>query len=391
MLDDSKYIVDLICKYMMDDISSKEIEDLRAWRKSSDSNEKLFCYLTNPNFVDDAILNHIRIDEHEQDEWRKIKNRTVLYTQKRKWRLYIKYAAVIIMSMLVYVSDKYIRKDSFSINSIISQNKSKVNAYLMLSSGEKVELRHHCKEIEQLSDTIKFDHSGNIYLNENVISYDRNNLQEHSKLNCLTIPFGMNYEIILSDGTIVFLNSGSQLRFPTMFDSDKRSVELSGEAYFKVAKDSRKPFVVNLGAINVNVLGTSFRIKAYPNEEDIKTTLLEGQVGIEHNDSFVKLKPGTQGIYIRKEKEIYVNTVNVALYTAWMKGYITYDNQKLDYIMKDISRRYNLNIVFKNEALKDIPFTIDMKNKVDIYDFFRLLEETGQVKFTIEGSKIIIN
>lgn len=391
MLDDSEYIVDLIRKYITGNILDKEIENLNVWRNSSDNNERLFLYLTNSNFVDDAVLHHIKLDEYEQYEWEKIKRRTIFYTKKRKWRLYINYAAVIILSMLVYVSDKYIREANFSLDVIMSQNKSNNNAYLTLANGEQIELRHYSKGTEKLRDTIMLNNSSNIYLEKNMISYDRNNSKEQSKLNLLTIPFGANYEIILSDGTVVFLNSGSCLKFPNVFGRDKRSVELSGEAYFKVAKDTNKPFMIKLGDINVNVIGTSFCIKAYHDDEEIKTTLLDGVVNIEHNGKIVRLKPGTQGRYVRSEKVVHVNTVNVALYTAWMAGYIAYDNQKLEYIMKDISRRYNLNIVFKNEKLKNIPFTIDMKNKVDIYDFFRLLEETERVKFMIEGSKIIIN
>lgn len=210
-----------------------------------------------------------------------------------------------------------------------------------------------------------------------------------SDYHTITIPRGGQYQLVLSDGTKVWLNSASTLRYPVSFTKNERMVQLTGEAYFEVAKDKTKPFRVNVNDLDVKVLGTHFNIMAYKDENAIKTTLLEGSVQLTAHDKKVMLKPGEQGRLGYGSETIDVTAVDTDEAVAWKEGYFVFDNEDIHTIMKRISRWYDVEVVFPPN-FKRANFGGTVSRFKDVAQVLKSLELTGSVHFEIKERRIIV-
>jgi transmembrane sensor len=204
--------------------------------------------------------------------------------------------------------------------------------------------------------------------------------------NTIATPRGGQYQVTLPDGTKVWLNAESSLRFPTAFTEKERAVELTGEAYFEVAPNKNKPFLVKTGQSNTRVLGTSFNIMAYKDEGPVKTTLLEGAVKIDEDGHSALLQPGEQGIF--NGGSISTKMVNTRAVVAWKDGYYFFDRTPVETVMRQIARWYNVDIVYKGAVPKDeivgrIPRT------AYVSDVLHIMELIG-IHFKIEGRTIVV-
>jgi ferric-dicitrate binding protein FerR (iron transport regulator) len=203
-----------------------------------------------------------------------------------------------------------------------------------------------------------------------------------AKRNTISTPRGGQYRIDLPDGTRVWLNAASSLAFPASFAGlDERSVELTGEAYFEVAKDAGKPFKVISNAHTVEVLGTHFNINAYNDEPDIKTTLLEGAVRV--NGSM--LRPGQQSVLANGR--LSIRNAETDMETAWKNGEFIFNGQDFKTVMRTISRWYDVDVVYEYDPK---PFRIggEVSRSRSITEVLKMLEVTGGVKFKLEGRTI---
>lgn len=207
--------------------------------------------------------------------------------------------------------------------------------------------------------------------------------------NTLRVPRGGEYSIALSDGTFVYMNSESELRYPVKFVGNERKVFLSGEAYFDVTSDKDHPFVVELKKSVVKVLGTSFDIRAYEDEDVVMTTLIRGKVAFSSGDKKVILNPGEQGI-LDQTGEMEKREVDTYLYTAWKEGVFAFRQERLEEIMKIVSRWYNVNVFWENESQKEVTFTGKMRRYDDFSKIVTMLEMTGNTEFEIKGNNIFI-
>lgn len=210
--------------------------------------------------------------------------------------------------------------------------------------------------------------------------------------NTLTTTRGEQTQIRLPDGTIVFLNAESSLRFPTSFaNTAKRKVSLTGEGYFEVSKDKNHPFVVESDQQEVEVLGTSFNINNYSDELAIKTTLLEGSVRITNLNTKVQalLTPGQQAM-INNDK---LDTKNVETedVVAWKNGYFMFNNETLASIMKRVSKWYNMEVIYNDEALKNKRFFGSISRYENISELLKVLQKTDVATFEIKGRQVIVN
>ena len=205
--------------------------------------------------------------------------------------------------------------------------------------------------------------------------------------NKVEIPRGGEYALVLSDGTKVHLNSMSSLRFPVTFGAGARVVELEGEAYFEVSKTGQ-PFLVNTKGVQVEVLGTTFNISAYPDEE-YQATLVNGSVKVnaEKIGSLI-LKPSQQATLSVGSNSMQVRTVDTSFYTSWVEGKIHFKDQRLEDIMKTLSRWYDMEVVYQNERIKDFRFGCHLDRYEEIAPFVRLLEKTEKVHAKINGKTI---
>lgn len=224
--------------------------------------------------------------------------------------------------------------------------------------------------------------------------YNNEEKNEKPTYNTLKIPYGKKFQLKLSDGTKVFLNAGTTLRFPTFFPSQaNRTVFLNGEGFFDVAKDKNKPFNVSTQAVNVEVLGTKFNVNGYENEEQTDVVLVEGKVGLLPNDvaknEVVHLTPGFKGTILKGKSAISVKKVNVKPHIAWMSGTLVFKNAKFENIVKTLEREYNVTIVVKDQTLNSEIFNATFVNE-SIESLLKHLSESYPIKYSIKNNVIYI-
>ena len=216
---------------------------------------------------------------------------------------------------------------------------------------------------------------------------------DHPVYHCLEVPRGGEFSFLLPDSTTVFLNAESRLRFPDRFvPGSERIVYLSGEAYFDVKRDPRSPFLVCLEHSAVKVTGTSFNVKAYPDDTNEATTLISGTVsmGIGTTEQWIVLKPGEQGYYDATRKTLLQQTVDVNYYTAWKDGVFAFYRQPLEEVMKTLGCWYLFDTHYQNEALKSILYTGKINRHASIREVLHTFELMDELTFDIKGKEVIV-
>lgn len=210
--------------------------------------------------------------------------------------------------------------------------------------------------------------------------------------NELRIPIGGEYRLVMSDGTKVWLNSQSRLRYPVNFTGQERVVYLEGEAYFEVAHDVVRPFYVKTReAVNIQVLGTSFNVRAYGDEETIEAVLEKGKIRMWHKGEGVVLEPGSRAAYNRNNTRITSEPVNTELYTAWREGQFVFQGESVENILQKLSRWYGMNIFFSDEEAKKVLFSGDVRKYETINNLLEAIEISGGVHFEIKGNTIFVS
>jgi len=213
--------------------------------------------------------------------------------------------------------------------------------------------------------------------------------------NSVSTPRGGQYRLRLSDGTLVWLNAGSVLKYPVSFGADQRMVSLSGEAYFQVSKDPGHPFQVTTQQQKVRVLGTHFNISAYPEDTETKTTLLEGKVSVGNTNSSVYsiLEPGEQALSsaIHIKRPIVITRIDTTEAVAWKNGYFQFRDESLESVLKKISRWYDVEIQYTgNQVPSGLYFNGTVSKYSNASQVLRKLELSGGVHFKIEGRRITV-
>jgi transmembrane sensor len=258
------------------------------------------------------------------------------------------------------------------------------------------------RAILTLSDgsTILLDSAGNGVLaqqgNTSVIKKNDGQLEYNSldgktgevAYNILKTPMGGQYKITLPDGSKVWLNAASSLKYPVVFVGAERRVEITGEAYFEIAKDLNKPFKVQLNNMEVEVLGTHFNVNGYSDEEAIKTTLLEGKVKVLAAKEFKFLVPGQQAQLKSSGNISVTNDVSLEETVAWKDGNFQFENSDIKTVMRQLARWYEVDISYKGNINKH--FIGSISRDVKLSQVLTMLQQTGEVKFKIEGKNLIV-
>jgi transmembrane sensor len=206
--------------------------------------------------------------------------------------------------------------------------------------------------------------------------------------NTISTPKGGQYQLELPDGSLVWLNATSSIHFPTAFVGKERKIEITGEAYFEIAKNREMPFIVAVNGAEVQVLGTHFNVNAYNDEENVNTTLLEGSVKFVNGDNTSLLKPGQQSQLAKNGAVRIVNDVNVEEVVAWKNGLFDFENANIETVMRQLSRWYDVEIEYNGKT--DDLFIAEMPRNIKLSDALKALELTGKVKFEINGKRIIV-
>ena len=255
-------------------------------------------------------------------------------------------------------------------------------ARLELADGRKVNLdQETCLQLEEVDGT-------KILTTDNMVKYaGRDSLAACSmemKYNTLIVPRGGEFALELMDGTRVWLNAESKLRYPVNFVGNERRVEMAGEVYFEVAKNEEKPFIVTVNGVDICVLGTSFNVSAY--QERVITTLVEGRVRLTRGNEHVVLAPNEQAVWSGDGFD--VRQVDARNYVLWKEGIFYFEDVDLETILDDMSRWYNVNIFYVNPALKVKKFSVEIKRYENINEILRRIEQTKRVKFEIKDRTI---
>lgn len=269
-------------------------------------------------------------------------------------------------------------------------------AYLTLSNGKRIVLNDTLSGTLAVHAGVKITKTANGQIACEVIP---GKAGDPLKYNTLEAPKGGQYQITLVDGTKIWLNAASVLRYPSQFAGKERKVELTGEAYFEVAKSKTKSFVVVSKQQEVQVLGTHFNINAYEGEAGIKTTLVEGSVKITASSSSQKreaamelddviLKPGQQSTV--KDNRINIKEVDTEEAIAWKNGYFTFENDNLEMIMRKLERWYDVEVTYTGRISNRVKVMGSISRNTELPELLKMLESTDKFKFKTEGRRITV-
>lgn len=258
-------------------------------------------------------------------------------------------------------------------------------AILTLDNGKQIVLDTAKGTIDKQGDVTVINLNGKI-------SYNRSSqkIKEEIAYHTISTPRGGQYQLTMADGSQVWLNSLSSIRFPTLFSGSDRRVEITGEAYFEVAHDASKPFHVTVNGMDIQVLGTHFNVNAYTDEPAIKTTLLEGSVKISKGNKLQMLSPGEQAQLNYDGDFNLVKNADVDAAVAWKNGLFNLKGANIKEIMRQISRWYKADIEYEGDV-SGIDFYGEVSRRQNVSELLTIMEKTGIVHFKIEGEKIIVS
>lgn len=256
------------------------------------------------------------------------------------------------------------------------------NAVLTLANGSQIVLNGRANGKLAMQDGTSVTKTG-----DGIVTYQSEPIADGSKAgsNTITTPAGGQYHLILSDGTNVFLNAASSISYPASFSGDHRIVQITGEAYFEVAHDRRRPFQVKCNGQTVQVLGTHFNINAYPEEPSIKTTLLQGSVEISVKGRSGKIKPGQQARV--SNESILVANADTDQAIAWKNGDFIFNGEDLETVMRQIARWYNVSVIYKSHSDHGKLFATISRSK-KLSEILQALEMNQNVHFKMEGRSV---
>jgi ferric-dicitrate binding protein FerR (iron transport regulator) len=366
-LDKHARIARLLAGSWTNSLTGDERAELEAWRDASEHNRALYHKITSEEFLAGKLEREKDVDHVAG--WLAVNARRDARRRARVVRA-ISAAAVVagLAFGLLYLADER-REETPALVAAIPPGEWK--AELVLPDGIVLQL-----DAERgVPDFIAAPPAG-------VTARDTGH-------HLLRTPRGGEYTVTLPDGTTVYLNSESRLRFPARFDARERRVSFSGEAYFEVARDASSPFLVELEGGVIEVLGTRFNVRARGDEPDTRTTLVEGSVRFAGRDEEVILAAGEQGV-LDRAGHLEKRAVDVELYTGWKDGYFAFDRCRLEEVARDLARWYKIEVIFDDPAAREISFTGIVKRYGDFNTIIRMLEMTGDTKFVVEGNTIRI-
>ncbi len=361
--------------------TDSELIILHAWLEESVENVALyedFCSIwrqTGKEMRYDADKGWKQIEAH----W--VKN--IAIRRKRLMIHWLEVVAVIALfitgGVWYWVDDSFDHSDfQIAVRQIKPGSKK---AVLFIGENRQIELSEGRQDSLFCGRTMLKKEGNTLVYSDDVQSHD---IEEYNRL---VTPRGGEYSVVLSDGTKVWLNAESELKYPVHFKGQERKVYLKGEAYFDVAKRNGQKFIVCSDKTQIIVLGTEFNIKNYESGI-IATTLIEGSVLVGYDGEECRLKPGQQATI--DANGMNVREVETILYTAWKDGFFVYRDMTLDHILQELSRWYDFNYFYQNEELQTLRLTAKIRKFDSVEDIFEILKTTGQVDFAVHGKTVTV-
>ena len=388
-------IENIIVKYLTDEANTSDLDFLSQWIEKKEENKKIFKSYVKINYKVRSAIGRADVDKLKDKLLQQIKkDKNPFY--RYKINSVLKYVAVAI----VIVGFGYLYQTQ---NNIDLAEPDDVQEGLLIPKEEliTVQLDNGAIQTIDLDKNISIkDAQGKVVGNQNSsrLTYNGSTNMQELVYNTLNIPNGKRFDLVLSDGTHIFLNSGTSIRYPIKFiDGKSRDVFITGEAYFDVAKDKNKPFIVHANEMNVKVLGTKFNISHYSESENINTVLVEGSVEIFCDDdkrenivNSTVLKPGYKAEWNKTNRKIAIKNVDTFIYTAWIDGKLIFRNASFKHIRNTLERHYNVSIKNNNNDLDLQLFdaTFDIENIDEILETF---SKSYDIKYDIIDNEVIID
>ena len=379
-----RHLSRLIFRYLRDRLNEEESRELERWRAASEAHELLFRRLLSSVHWQRSIGRFVKNESDTQSEWEIIRQRTVGRDRSKRTIRWYRYAAAIFLPLLI-ASGYFIKlsrtpqeKTLVSVPFI----PGKSYAVLELADGTSIDLGETA-----VRGQIQ---GGHWEVRSDSLKYCEEGVKGGEEYHTLKVPRGGEYTLVLADGSKVFLNAESSLKYPVLFSGDLRKVKLEGEAYFEVKRNPDKPFVVDIGGMQVNVLGTTFGIRAYADEREIRTTLVSGRVNVSAGKQVYELKPSEQAVFDKQTEAVKVAAVDTELFVGWKDGRLVFDNCSLERILKDLGRWYSFEVFYATSAAKEIPFSLNIRKHEKFAQVLELMQSTGKIQFEINKNTVIV-
>lgn len=377
-------IPELFAKNYLTELSDDEKVQLEKWMNEDKKRNELASRIKGPGFVPEELKRLSQIDGRVGYE--------CFQRRRRRIRIlkYTKYAAVILplgffLSWGGYWLVNSESQPSEQVTIAMPIVPGSVKAELMMDDGTTYKLGDEIHKMELKEHNVK------ILVQAGKLCYDKTATAATVKYNTLVVPRGGEYVLVLSDNTVVHLNAASKLRYPVQFGEGKREVYLEGEAFFDVSKRKvGSEFQVHTRQGQISVLGTSFNVRAYEDEQIEATTLISGKVKVHTPEKELVIAPGEQccadmsGGLTKREVDVYP-------FIAWKEGIFAFDKQPLEEVMVVIGRWYNIDAQFETEQVRKILISGKIKRFSDFRNVIQLLEMTGNLEFKVDGKQVTVS
>lgn len=390
MVDLNEHLKELITAYFFGSLENEDSRELLTWLNEDAEHKKIFKQYVRELYAMKVAENwsSVRLDRAKDKVFRKLSRHRELR------RVYMGVAAILLLFVSsalfysIYQASFHVLSEK-RVYSDLVQHHEHQQAILSIDNEKQIVL-NATREKVIASDSLR-----RVFIDDScVMRYENLGQAPSGKIpvHTLEVPRGSEFRVTLSDGTKVWMNAGSKLIYPETFSGDCRCVTLSGEAYFEVAHDAGMPFIVTTSDMDLTVLGTSFNVKAYEENEYVVTTLITGRI----RQKYVKgareivLEPAEQSVYQKSDGLLQVTKVDVAEVIGWKEGRLIMKNKPLHEIFKELARWYDFEVEYKSERLQFTRFYLNIDRYDDIKMVLEKLQKTNGIKFIIHERKIIV-
>ena len=373
-LAERKKIAHLMFLSLFDLIDEEKRSELNKWLKKRKENQTLFQHLEDPAYQSQHFSRYTQFNAIEG--WEKVEPRLKSKSNNRFYRL-LPYAEILILCIGIIT---FLRTNSPQTNIPVSLHKNISNptVRLVMEDGNTLEL--NTTDSSQRLEHEDFKSDGK------QLVYKHTESSGSPRFHLLQVPRGGEYALVLADGTRVWLNAETELSYPSYFSGKDRRVKLKGEAYFEVTADTSMPFIVETKHLQINVLGTSFNISAYPDESH-HATLAKGKIKAIYEEKQVILSPGEQALLT--DSGMIVHAVDIATYTSWKERRFVFKNKPLQEVARDLERWYNVRLTIRQDA-QPIRLTANLPKYENIEKILHIIENIARVKCETNDQEIII-
>ncbi|MCU4174654.1 FecR family protein [Carboxylicivirga sp. N1Y90] len=385
---DPKRVIKLILNHLKDALSSSEAIELEEWKSGHEKRSELISDISDEQKLSKELSEFSKVDAEKS--WDQLLSRLDVKSHSSSIFMmrFVRVAAIFIM-LLSVAGAIYLfipQNNKVLVSDAISVEPGAYNAVLSIEGEDEILLN------DTSTAELKRDNKLLASVKHGKLNYASDGKISSTKM-LLIVPEKAEFQLDLSDGTKVWMNAGSMLSFHHPFDANKREVYVEGEVYFEVKPDKTKPFIVDVAGKNaIEVLGTSFNVKAYPEDHVHEAVLVEGSVVWKTAIGRERImEPQQRLTWNSNTSDVEIENVDSNIYTAWIDGQFVFESTRLEDIMKPVSRWYGVNIEYDAEDIKNMPFSVDVKRYEDLQTILKMLEATQKIKFELKDTELLIS